>query len=133
MVGQRPKRALVIEDDAIVRGVIYDLVASLGYAVDIAASGPEGMTLFDRRRYDVVLTDLQMPGMTGWEVLGAVRALDAKMPVVIVTGAPVAADDPRLTRSGAVLVKKPMDPRLLEDALRRVTCSSGFPSRPSGI
>ncbi len=112
----------MIEDDEIVRGVIYDLVASFGYAVDVAASGPEGMTLFDRRRYDVVLTDLQMPGMTGWEVLGAVRALDAKIPVVIVTGAPVAADDPRITRSGAVLVKKPMDPRLFEDALSRVTC-----------
>ena len=43
--------------------------------------------------YDVVLTDLLMPGMTGWEVLRALRRLDPKIPVVIVTGADVWAGD----------------------------------------
>ena len=88
-----PKRALLIDDDNGVRNVIFDIVTSFGYVTDAAANGPEGLALFEKNLYDVVLTDLLMPGMTGWEVLRALRRLDPKIPVVIVTGADVWAGD----------------------------------------
>ena len=113
-------RALVIDDDDLVRNVIYDLVKSFGYDADMAASGAEGLALFDRHHYDVVLTDLLMPGMTGWEVLAAVRERDSKIPVLLVTGSAVYADDVRPSQPGVMLVKKPVDLQILENALSRV-------------
>src|SRR5438093_10804647 len=65
-----PKRALLIDDDNGVRNVIFDIVTSFGYVTDAAANGPEGLALFEKNLYDVVLTDLLMPGMTGWECSG---------------------------------------------------------------
>ncbi len=113
-------RALVIDDDDLVRNIIYDLVKSFGYDADMAASGAEGLALFDRHHYDVVLTDLLMPGMTGWEVLAAVRERDSKIPVLLVTGSAVYADDVRPRQPGVMLIKKPVDLQILENALSRV-------------
>ena len=55
------------------------------------------------------MTDLLMPGMTGWEVLRALRRLDPKIPVVIVTGADVWAGDCRILQPAVALVRKPVD------------------------
>lgn len=118
--GDRRKRALVIDDDASVRRALLEVVALLGYEADAAVNGPQGIALFVRRRYDVVLTDLLMPGMTGWQVLDTIRELNLYIPVILVTGAPVAADDRRLARSGVALVRKPVDAGALESALARL-------------
>ena len=48
--------------------LLVDLVASFGFHPEPAASGPEALALFDRGSYDIVLTDLLMPGMGGWEM-----------------------------------------------------------------
>ncbi len=118
--GDRRKRTLVIDDNAAVRRALVDVVAMLDFDVDAAASGPQGIALFVRSRYDVVLTDLMMPGMTGWQVLDTVRELNHRIPVILVTGAPVAPDDRRLARPGVALVRKPVDAGALEAALARV-------------
>ncbi len=115
-----PPRVLVIDDDDLVRNVIYDIVTSFGYGADMAASGAAGLALFDQNRYDVVLTDLLMPGMTGLEVLAAVRARDPKIPVLLISGSAAWAGDQRPLQDGVVLIKKPVDIRVLENALSRV-------------
>ncbi len=81
-----PRRILVIDDDADVRETTADLLATEGHLVTQAASGAEGVSMFRTHRYDVVFTDLGMPGMTGWEVAEAIKALDAATPVVLLTG-----------------------------------------------
>ena len=78
-------KILLVDDNAVVRDMLVDLVGSLGYAADAASGGAEALALFDQNRYDIVLTDLLMPGMSGWEVLAAVRQRDPRMPVVIIT------------------------------------------------
>ncbi len=115
-----PKRALLIDDDKGVRNALHDVVTSFGFVTDAAANGPEGLALFEKNPYDVVLTDLLMPGMTGWEVLQALRRLDPKIPVVIVTGASVWADDYGILQPAVALVRKPVDMRVLETALSRL-------------
>jgi CheY-like chemotaxis protein len=114
------KRALLIDDDAAVRTALCDIVTELGYVADVAPSGAAGLELFEKNHYDVVLTDLLMPGITGWEVLEAVRRLDPKIPVVIVTGAAVWTDDRRVAQPGVALVCKPVDVDFLETAIARV-------------
>lgn len=124
MSDHRTKRVLVIDDDAGVRRSLRDLVISLGYEAEAAASGREGLALFEQSRYDILLTDLLMPEMTGWEVLETVRHANPTMPVIIVSGATVYADDRRLARPGVTLLQKPVDAHFLEIALARALAES---------
>src|SRR6266567_3800122 len=70
---ERKRRLLLVEDDHAVSEALVDLLAMLEHHADAAASGAKALELFERHRYDLVLTDLLMPGMTGWEVLAAAR------------------------------------------------------------
>ena len=118
--GERGRRALLIEDNRAVRGALHEIVSLLGYDTDAAASGREGLALFETNHYDVVLTDVRMPGMTGFDVLEAVRLRNPKIPVVIVTAAAIYDDDCRVTRPGVALVRKPVDVAFLEATLTQV-------------
>jgi CheY-like chemotaxis protein len=110
---------LLVDDNNVVRDMLVDLVGSLGYRADAAASGAEALELFDRGRYGIVLTDLLMPGMSGWDVLAALRQRDPHIPVVIVTGSPVGAD-PRAFQPGVAVLKKPVDVTTLEAMIKQM-------------
>ena len=110
-------KILLVDDNAVVRDMLVDLVGSLGYVADAASGGTEALALFDRNRYDIVLTDLLMPGMSGWEVLAAVRQRDPRMPVVIITGTP-AVGDPRASQPGVAVLKKPVDVKALDETIK---------------
>ena len=112
-------RILLVDDNTIVRDMLVDLVESLGYRADAAASGKEALALFDRHRYGVVLTDLVMPGMSGWDVLAALRQRDAHIPVIIVTGSPIVGD-PRATQPGVAVLKKPVDVTALDAMIKQM-------------
>ena len=112
-------KIILVDDNAVVRDMLVDLVASLGYSVDAAESGEEALAMFDRRHYDFVLTDLLMPGMTGWDVLEAVRQRDPQIPVIIITGSPVIGDV-RAAQPGVAVLKKPVDVRLLDTLIKRM-------------
>lgn len=116
-IGQDAK-ILLVDDNAVVRDMLVDLVGSLGYVADAASGGAEALALFDRNRYDIVLTDLLMPGMSGWEVLAAVRQRDPRMPVVIVTGTAPSIDDPRAAQPGVAVLKKPVDVKALDETIK---------------
>ena len=112
-------RILLVDDNHVVREMLVDLVGSLGYRADAAASGAEALALFDRGQYDVVLTDLVMPGMSGWEVLAALRQRDPQVPIIILTGTP-AIGDPRAAQSGVAVLRKPIDVTALEATIKRM-------------
>jgi len=102
----------------VMRDMLVDLVGSLGYAADAASGGAEALALFDQNRYDIVLTDLLMPGMSGWEVLAAVRQRNPRIPVVIITGTAPTADDPRAAQAGVTVLRKPVDVKALDDTIK---------------
>jgi CheY-like chemotaxis protein len=110
---------LLVDDNDVVRDMLVDLVGSLGYRADAAASGAEALTLFDRGRYGIVLTDLLMPGLSGWDVLAALRQRDPHIPVIIVTGSPVGAD-PRAFQPGVAVLKKPVDVTALDAMIKHM-------------
>ncbi len=82
----RPARVLVIDDEPEVRETLAEILASQGHLVSQSASGAEGLSLFQVDHHDLVFTDLVMPGMNGWWVAAAVKALSPKTPVILVTG-----------------------------------------------
>jgi response regulator RpfG family c-di-GMP phosphodiesterase len=82
-----PVRVLVADDDPAIRGVLHVILAQGGYQVDEAVDGAEALEAFQSRGADLILSDLQMPGMTGLELLRRVRALDDTVGFIILTGA----------------------------------------------
>jgi len=120
MSGMGARYALIVDDDAAVREALYDLMTSLGWSADLAATGEQGLERLAQERYDVVLTDLKMPGMSGWDVLEEVRRRHPRMPVLMVTGSIIDSSDPRLAAPGVALVRKPVEARALEETLARV-------------
>lgn len=81
-----PAKIMVIDDEPEVRQMLAEILAGQGHLVSQAADGPEGISRFQEDRHDLVFTDLGMPGMTGWQVAAAVKALSPETPVVLVTG-----------------------------------------------
>lgn len=90
------KRVLVIDDDARARALVAAFLEPVGYDVRAAGGGVAGLALADAEPPDIVLLDLQMPGMDGYEVCRILRQgpKTGTIPVVMLT----ASDDPHLNR-----------------------------------
>src|SRR5512144_433719 len=76
---------LLIDDDDSLRRVIEFSLTEAGHKVQPAASGEEGLRLFESTPFDAVITDITMPGMSGMEVLARVHGLDPGLPVIMIT------------------------------------------------
>jgi response regulator RpfG family c-di-GMP phosphodiesterase len=81
------ERVLVIEDEAIVRALIVEVLAEAGFDVVAADRGDAALALLEREEIGIVVSDIVMPGLSGLELLHAVRAVHPSLPVVLVTGA----------------------------------------------
>ena len=79
---------LVIDDDPLVRRVLCDLLSHKGHTVRTAEGGEEGIAMFEKSVYDVVFTDLGLAGMSGYQVISAVRASSQQVRVIVLTGWP---------------------------------------------
>ena len=83
--GMKNRHILVVEDDANIRRGVVDILESEGYAVTDSHNGAEGLRLFKQNKYDLVLLDLMMPEMSGYDVCREIRKRDAQIPVLILT------------------------------------------------
>ena len=117
---------LVVDDEESVAGYMKELLETWGLGVTAAATPARALDLFRRspQRFDLVVTDLTMPGMTGLEVARAIAAVDASVPIILVTGYAEGVTQERLAAANvSALVRKPIEPdplrRLLEAQLAR--------------
>jgi CheY-like chemotaxis protein len=83
----RKTQLLVADDNKAVRDVLSKMLSFLGYDVTLAGNGIEAGTLFLTGSYDLVITDLQMPLMSGWELSRLVKERSPNTPVMLVSGA----------------------------------------------
>ena len=114
-------RILFVDDDPILREFAQVNLASTTAEVDVAADGIEALDMLSRRRYDLLLVDLEMPRMDGFELLARLRAdpETAHLPVIVETGREDVDAIDRAFRAGATaFVTKPMNWRLLSYQLR---------------
>lgn len=116
-------RILVIEDEESVLSLVTRILVSAGHEVDGARDGQEGMRLFEESAPDVVLTDINMPGMDGMEVIKAMRSARAEVPIVAISGGGMMPKELLLGSAsllGAVaVVAKPFEIADLLDAVDR--------------
>ncbi len=125
----RPLTVLVVEDNAVNRAVALRLLASLGHVAEVATTGAEALLALERRAFDVVLMDVQMPGMDGHE---ATRRIAARFPrerrpwVVAMTASAFPGDRERCLEAGMDdYVSKPVGLAELERALSRSVAGQG--------
>ena len=78
------KRVLVIDDDEKITALFADFFGDR-YSVEAVHSGAAGLSAIERQRPDLVLLDINMPGMSGLEVLKEIKRLDQRLPVIMVT------------------------------------------------
>jgi GAF domain-containing protein len=111
-------RVLVIDDDDTVREVLGDMLVEIGHRVRQAGSGADGLALCEAERFDLVITDLSMPGMSGWDVAASLRRTHPGVAVGLVTGWGEQVDPGQASRHHLkfVLAK----PFMLEDVMRVV-------------
>ena len=95
------QRILVVDDDPTVTSVVRRGLALEGYAVDTASSGMQGLSIVRDRTPDLVILDIMMPGLDGYEVLGRLRAADANLPVLMLTARDGTSDQVKGLESGA--------------------------------
>jgi DNA-binding response OmpR family regulator len=101
-------RILVIDDEAVLRGLLRDMLSACGYDADVAEDGKSGVARFQESRYSAVITDLLMPGMNGFEVVTALRRLDPSVRIIMLTGSAPELTARRAKESGVTLLHKPI-------------------------
>jgi len=79
---------LLVDDSPLLLELLGRELRQAGHAVGTASDGDEGLEKFREGRWDLVITDLQMPRMTGEELAKAIQADDPEFPVIIITGDP---------------------------------------------
>lgn len=89
MKHKKATKILVIEDYDAIRALMYDILTEHGYYVEAAANGSEGLALFTNNTYDMVLIDLIMPDISGWELAEKIKSMSRNTPIALITGWPV--------------------------------------------
>jgi DNA-binding response OmpR family regulator len=111
-----PRTLLVVEDDAGIRAALLEALSGEGFVVEIAADGAQAMALMSGRLPDLVLLDLMMPTMTGWQLLEEMRRQPqlSHVPVFVVTAAQYAGRSP----PGYPIFVKPLSLQYLVRSIR---------------
>ena len=110
------KRILIVEDQEDNRKILRDLLTSAGFAPLEATTGEEGVTLAERERPDLILMDIQLPGLDGYEATRRIKAIPAlrQIPIIAVTSYALSGDDVKAREAGCdAYVTKPFSPRAL--------------------
>jgi two-component system response regulator RegX3 len=84
-VNKRSISILVVEDEEAIRSGLIDVFVFHGYEVDSADNGPEGLEKALTGKFDLILLDIMLPGMDGYEICNAIRAKDRDQPIIMLT------------------------------------------------
>jgi CheY-like chemotaxis protein len=114
------RKVLVVDDDPVV-GKSFDRVLSgKGYAVITASNAMDALNKLDAEDYDVVFTDIKMPGMSGLEMAEQVKHRRPWLPVVIVTGYGSPDNEARAEAAGvSAFLRKPLSPEMIEGSAQQ--------------
>jgi len=115
---KRRMKALVVEDDALLRGVLVDLMKEMELECDEAADGKQGLSMLQQNTYDLVLTDIRMPHMTGLEMIVAAGPLDPSTVVAVLSGYHDHSEEDLHDAGIALVLYKPMRLHVLQRMLR---------------
>ena len=104
----RKGNILIVEDEEDIRTLLSEILTSDGHTVRTASGGKKGIEVFKKGSFDLILTDLGMPGMSGWEVAGTIKKLAPEVIIAVITGWGIQLDKDELKQHGVdMIVNKP--------------------------
>jgi CheY-like chemotaxis protein len=115
---QQGPRVLVVDDQPEIRSFMSDALGVFGYQVGVVGDADEAFALVGRTHFDLVMSDLRLPGLTGWDFAARLRSLAPALPLIVMTGS--APDDDELRRvrdAGIAVLHKPVGLPQLQSAL----------------
>lgn len=117
-----PRRILVVDDEPFVCDAVRMMLAFDGHEVQTAGSGKEALELFQKGKYDVVLTDYAMPAMKGDELAMTIKSLAPEQPVVLITAyAEMLKSEENPLQGVDFIVSKPFLLENLREAIEKTT------------
>jgi len=106
----RQAKILVIDDEEAVRDILSRMLMTKGHQVETASDGDEGIERFKKQPFDLVFTDLGMPKISGWEVGKALKRLNPKIPIVMITGWGMELSREKMGENGIdLMISKPFN------------------------
>ncbi len=128
------RKILVVDDDPVVGKSFNRVLSGKGYVVVTAHDGPEALKHLAEGDFDVVFTDIRMPGMDGIEVAERVKAKRPWTPVVIVTGYGSEDNEERAKAAGvAAFLRKPLSPEMIEGSARKAVHVVSSAAAPAAV
>ena len=113
-------RILVVDDDPLIRGSLYEMLRGQRYDVEMASDGSEAMDQLRRRPFQLVITDWKMPQVNGMSLLSHVKTHHPDTNVILITGFGNIGSAVEAIRQGAFdYLTKPIQPEELEDTIKR--------------
>src|SRR5262245_10100543 len=114
------KKILVVEDQEDNRRIVRDLLNSVGFEMIEAMTGEEGVKAAQMHRPDLILMDIQMPVMDGYEATRRIKEKMAHVPIIVITSYALSGDADKAMAAGAdAYVSKPFSPRDLLATIRK--------------
>ena len=116
------KRILVVEDDADNRRIVAKVLTGEGYDVIEVATGAEAVAAVHQQRPDLIIMDLALPGIDGWEASRRIKAApdSADIPIIALTAFAMRGDEERARAAGCdAYVPKPCRPQTLREVVRQ--------------
>ena len=116
----RKMRILVVDDDPNIQDILQDILNLDGHKVQLASSGDEALKLFKSSDFEVVITDLGMPGMSGWELAKEVKKVKSQIRVILITGWRAQLDTDKIKESGVdFILPKPFHIEQIKEVLHQ--------------
>jgi two-component system cell cycle response regulator DivK len=115
------RRILVVEDHEDNRRILRDLLTNVGFQLIEAETGPDGVEMAKMHQPDLILMDLQLPGIDGYEATRRIRADPrlSSVPIIAVTSYALSGDEERAFAAGcSAYISKPYSPRQLLASIR---------------
>jgi CheY-like chemotaxis protein len=120
MTSQQKKTILVIEDDRDVLSMLIKHLEHIGYSVISARDGLEGMKMLERGGYDLVITDIVMPYVSGVGVVTALKEKTPHIPVIAITGYGKEPEAAALEKKADLVLGKPVKMSLLKEHIAKL-------------
>ena len=124
-------QVLVIDDDAVVGRSFDRVLSDKGYEVSTALSGEEALDTMNNTEFDLVFTDIKMPGMDGLEVTERIKERCPWTPVVVITGYGTEDNETKASVLGASgFVRKPLTPEMIESVTLKAVNDAEVAEKP---
>ncbi|MDP6483747.1 MAG: response regulator [Nitrospinota bacterium] len=116
-----PRRILLIDDDPVNTELFRTILETAGHRIETLNDPREGLNMFRSGSFDVVISDLSMPGVSGLKVAKTAKDHDPNIPIILITGWGGETDNRELTESGVdVLLSKPISGKNLLNAVAQI-------------